>query len=198
MPAVFYVWDLKQAFILQNVSEAQLDQHIWEPAQEDADNIWISKALHTKSSLNTEEKYNTETQNPKIKNIKLKWQDSESFFFFLYCILSVSFLKCSAPSAMENGSMLKTHKEDQHCAEEAVRGQRGRCYTGGKEGCYKSQYSEQQTFQSNKALGTDSCCCLSWITSFTIATKLTTKGFRDKWWFKRLLSLSESWQMGEQ
>lgn len=87
MPAVFYVWGLKQAFILQNVSEAQLDQYIWEPAQEDADNIWISKALHTKICLNTEEKYNTETPNLKIKNIKLKWQDSESFFFFLYCIL---------------------------------------------------------------------------------------------------------------
>lgn len=98
MLAVFYVWGLKQAFILQNVSEAQLDQHIWEPAQEDADNIWISKALHTKICLNTEEKYNTETQKPKIKNGKLKWQDSENFFFLLYCILSVSFLKCSAPS----------------------------------------------------------------------------------------------------
>lgn len=70
MLAVFYVWGLKQAFTLQNVSETQLDQHIWEPVQEDADNIWISKALHTKICLNTEEKYNTETQKPKIKNVK--------------------------------------------------------------------------------------------------------------------------------
>lgn len=70
MPAVFYVWGLKQAFIFQNVLEAQLDQHIWESAQEDADNIWISKALHIKICLSTEEKYNTETQKSKIKNVK--------------------------------------------------------------------------------------------------------------------------------
>lgn len=53
--AVFYVWSFKQAFSLQNVLAAQLDQHIWEPAQEDADNIWISKALHIKICLNTED-----------------------------------------------------------------------------------------------------------------------------------------------
>lgn len=138
---LFYVWGLKQAFILQNVSEAQLDQHIWEQAWEDSDNIWISKTLHTKICLDTEEKYNTETQKPKIKNGKLKWQEVRAFPSFWLHIVCL-FLKCSVPSAMENGSVLKTHKEDQHCAEEEARGQPGRCCTEGKEGCYKSQYSE--------------------------------------------------------
>lgn len=92
---VFYVWGFKQAFSLQKVSEARLDQHIWEPAQEDADNIWISEALHTKICLNTEEKYNVETQQPKIQNGKVEWQAVRAFSSFCTVCCLLSPLLCS-------------------------------------------------------------------------------------------------------
>lgn len=116
------------------------------------------------------QKKNT-TQRP--KNLKLKtenWNDKTVRTFSSCCIAY-----CLSPSS---NALLQANGERQ-CAEdpqggptlweEEARGQRGRCCTGGKEGCYKSPYSEPQTFQSNKALWTDSCCSLSsWITSFHI------------------------------
>lgn len=105
------------------------------------------------------QKRNT-TQRP--NNLKFKterWNDRQWELFLLSVLYAASFLHCSAPTAMENGRMLRTwggpplYRGGSGVNEEGAEQE-------GKEGCYKRQYSEQQTFQWNKALGMDSCYCL--------------------------------------
>lgn len=129
MPAVFYVWGLKHAFIFQNVLEAQLDQHIWESAQKIVITFGFQKPYIQRSVWI--QKKNT-TQRP--KNLKLKTYNRNDKTVRAFSSFCTAY--CLSPSSnallQAQWRMLKTHKEDQHCAEEEARGQWGRCCTGGE------------------------------------------------------------------